>query len=199
MTAVKRPLLHRLGSDERGAYMIELALVMPTFLLLTMGIFDIGVQMYAKAVLSGVVDTAARNNTLEANAQSQTAVDAQVRAAMGQVASYGTLSFSRLSYQNYSDVGKPENFTDSNGNGRRDAGECFQDANNNGSYDNDRGEYGQGGANDAVLYQVTLTYDRIFPLWKMLGQPQSKAITVSTVLRNQPYTNQTDSTVVVCT
>ena len=54
---VRRPGL--LG-DERGAYMIEFAMVMPTFLLLMMGAFDIGMQMYAKAVLSGAVEQAAR-------------------------------------------------------------------------------------------------------------------------------------------
>lgn len=192
-------ILRSLRSDERGAYMIEFALLMPTFLLLVMGIFDLGVQMYAKAVLSGVVDQAARNNTLETNSTSQTSVDAQVTEAMARVASYGAVSFSRLNYQDYNNVGTPENFTDSNGNGVRNPGECFQDANNNGTWDADRGETGQGGANDVVLYRASLTYDRIFPMWKMLGQPQRQVIVVSTVLRNQPYSNQTNSTVVVCT
>ena len=191
--------LRQLRRDERGAYMIEFALVMPTFLLLTMATFDFGMQMYAKAVLAGAVEEAARASTLEASAANQSAVDDKVRAAVGRVASYALLSFDRSAYQDFSSVGKPEDFTDTNGNGVRNPGECYQDANGNGQWDNDRGEHNNGGAGDAVLYRVTMTYDRIFPAWKMLGQPQSKAITVSTVMRNQPYASQTDNTVVRCT
>lgn len=189
----------RLLRDERGAYMIEFAMVMPTFLLLMMGAFDIGMQMYAKAVLSGAVEQAARLNTLETNANSQLAVDQAVRDQVGRVARYGTLSFSRLNYQDFSGVGKPEEFTDTNGNGIRNAGECFQDANGNGTWDSDRGETGQGGANDVVLYKVSLSFARLFPLWKMLGEPQNKTITISTTLRNQPYTNQIFNQQVRCT
>ena len=196
MKLFKRHNLHR---DERGAYMIEFAMIMPTFLLLMMGAFDIGMQMYAKAVLSGAVEQAARLNTLETNASSQSAVDQAVRDQVGRVARYGTLSFSRLNYQDFNAVGKPEDFTDSNGNGVRNPGECYQDANNNGAWDADRGETGQGGANDVVLYRVNLTFDRLFPLWKMLGEPQQKVLTVSTTLRNQPYSNQNTNTVVRCT
>ncbi len=188
-----------LRRDDTGAYMIEFALVMPTFLLLIMGIFDIGVQMYAKAVLAGAVEEAARSSTLEANNSDQSAVDDRVRDAMGTVASYATLSFARQSYNNFSDVAEAEAFTDRNSNGTRDAGECFEDANANGTWDQDHGASGQGGADDVVLYRVTMTYDRIFPLWRMLGEPQAEDITVTTVLRNQPFTNQTDATVAVCT
>lgn len=200
MTCILRRLrradLHR---DERGAYMIEFAMIMPTFLLLMMGAFDIGMQMYAKSVLSGAVEQAARLNTLETNATSQSAVDQAVRDQVGRVARYGTLSFSRLNYSDFSGVGQPEDFTDSNGNGVRNAGECYQDVNGNNSWDADRGETGQGGANDVVLYQVRLTFDRLFPLWKMLGEPQQKVLLVSTTLRNQPYSNQNTTSVVRCT
>lgn len=201
MKLFRQRRLHRpnLLRDQRGAYMIEFAMVMPTFLLLMMGSFDIGMQMYAKAVLSGAVEQAARLNTLETNSSSQTAVDQAVRDQVGRVARYGTLSFSRLNYQDFSGVGKPEDFTDSNGNGVRNAGECYQDVNGNSTWDADRGETGQGGANDVVLYRVNLTFDRLFPLWKMLGEPQQKTLTVSTTLRNQPYTNQNSTSVVRCT
>ena len=201
MKLFRQRRLHRpnLLRDQRGAYMIEFAMVMPTFLLLMMGSFDIGMQMYAKAVLSGAVEQAARLNTLETNSSSQSAVDQAVRDQVGRVARYGTLSFSRLNYQDFSGVGKPEDFTDSNGNGVRNAGECYQDVNGNSTWDADRGETGQGGANDVVLYRVNLTFDRLFPLWKMLGEPQQKTLTVSTTLRNQPYTNQNSTSVVRCT
>lgn len=199
ITRKPRRMLARLRRDNRGAYMLELALILPTFLILMMGIFDIGVQMYAKAVLSGAVEQASRAATLETNNLSQTNVDQEVRDAVGTVASYATLSFQRTNYRNFSDVSQPENFTDSNGNGVRNAGECFEDANGNNQWDADRGGAGQGGADDVVIYRVTMTYDRLFPLWSLLGEPQQEDIRVSTVLRNQPFSAQNSSTQVVCT
>ncbi len=196
---MNRPSIRRLRDDQSGAYMIEFAMILPAFLMLVMGTFDIGMQMYAKSVLAGAVEQAARLNTLETNSSSQTAVDQAVRDQVGRVAQYGTLTFSRLNYQDFSAVGKPEDFTDSNGDGIRNSGECFQDANGNGSWNSDRGDTGQGGANDVVLYRVNLTFDRLFPLWKMLGEPQSKTISIATTLRNQPYGTQSNGTTVVCT
>ncbi len=192
----KRPT-RSLLRDERGAYMIEFAMVLPTFLLLVMGIFDIGMQMYAKSVLAGAVEQAARLNTLETNNTNQTAIDQIVRDQVGRVARYGTLSFSRQNYQDFSSVGQPEKFTDSNSNGVRNSGECFTDSNGNGVWDADSGGSGQGGASDVVVYRANLTFDRLFPLWKMLGEPQRKTITISTVLRNQPFSNQ-NSELVIC-
>ena len=78
MTQLTRTFSRRLRSDERGAYLIELALLLPMFLMLIMGIFDIGIAMYAKSVLAGAVEQAARENTLETSANSQTAIDALV-------------------------------------------------------------------------------------------------------------------------
>lgn len=201
MSSLTRTLrrIRRLRRDENGAYMIEFALIMPAFLMLVMGIFDIGMQMYAKSVLSGAVEQAARLNTLEANASNASVVDQAVRDQVGRVARYGTLNFSRLNYRDFSGVGRQEPFTDSNGNGVRNAGECYTDMNNNSTWDADQGGSGQGGAGDVVLYRVSLTFDRLFPLWKMLGEQQSETITISTVLRNQPYTAQTNNSTVRCT
>lgn len=201
MASLTRTLrrIRLLRRDENGAYMIEFALIMPAFLMLVMGIFDIGMQMYAKSVLAGAVEQAARLNTLEANATNANTVDQAVRDQVGRVARYGTLNFTRLNYRDFSGVGRQEPFTDSNNNGVRNAGECYTDMNNNSTWDADQGGSGQGGAGDVVLYRVSLTFDRLFPLWKMLGEPQSETITISTVLRNQPYTAQTNNSTVRCT
>ena len=192
-------LLRRLRRDTRGAYTIELAMITPVFLLVVMGTFDLGVQMYAKEALAGVVAQAARDSTLETNVNNQSALDQRVRDRMNTIARWGTVSFTRTNYTDFSSVGQAENFTDSNGNGVRNVGECYSDINANGQWDADRGESGQGGANDVVIFRATFTYDRMFPLWRMMGQSQNKSIVMSSAVRNQPYSNQTDNTVVRCT
>ena len=66
-------------------------------------------------------------------------------------------------------------------------GEPFEDANGNGQWDADRGRSGFGGARDAVLYSVNVEYDRFFPIARFIGVSETMDMTVSTVLRNQPY------------
>jgi hypothetical protein len=191
-------LFARLRHDERGAYLLELAMILPAFLMLMMGIFDIGFQMYAKSVLAGAVEQAARASTLESNNLSQTNVDQEVRDAVGDVAAYASLSFSRANYRNFSNIGQREDFTDLDADGVRDPGECFEDRNGNNNWDAvSSGGAGQGGADDVVLYRVTMTYDRLFPLWRMLDESQSEDIVVTTVLRNQPFNVQ--NVQVICT
>ena len=82
---------------------------------------------------------------------------------------------------------RPEDFTDINGDGDCNDGEPFEDVNGNGTWDADRGQSGSGGARDAVLYTVTVTYPRMFPYMKILGFSDTVTARARTVLRNQPY------------
>lgn len=190
MTARAR---RRLGDDDRGATLVEFAFVTPVMLLMLMGFFDLAHQAYAKSVLTGTVTKAARDATLEGGAAAGTALDNAVAREVRKVAGRNaTVAASRLSYTDFRGVGTPERFTDagSPGNNRYDAGECFFDENGNGSWDSDVGRSGQGGAQDAVLYKVIVTYPRLFPMARMLGWTANQQITASTVLRNQPFAGQ---------
>jgi hypothetical protein len=146
-------------------------------------------------VLQGAMQMAARNSTLETGLTSQASIDAyvqnQVKSVIG---SGGTYTFARLSYADFSHVQQSEPYTDSNHNGHYDQGECYQDVNGNGQWDSDMGKTGQGGADDAVLYTITVTYKRLFPMAKMLGWPSNQTIIATTVLRNQPYGAQSTAT-----
>jgi len=44
-----------------------------------------------------------------------------------------------------------------------------------------------GSARDAVLYSVTVSYPRAFPIMKLLGFSPTVTTRSRTVLRNQPY------------
>ncbi len=196
---MRRAFLRRLRRSEQGNAIVEFALTAPVFLLILMGIFDFSWQIYGKQVLQGAVSKAARDSTLESHAANQAALDAKVREKVQDVFKSGTVTFVRKSYDSYSEVGQPEAFTDSNKNGRYDSGECFEDVNGNSSWDADRGATGNGGAEDVVLYTATLEIERVLPVWKMLGQPQTSRIQATTVLRNQPYNAATSTKRVICT
>jgi hypothetical protein len=189
----------RLRRDRRGAAILEFALTAPVFLLLLMGIFDFGWQLYARQVLQGAMSKAARDSTLEANMASQTALDARVETAVKNVFRQATVDFSRKTYDSFDAVGSPEPFVDKPPlNGKYDIGECFEDINGNGKWDADRARGGNGGADDVVLYTATMTFDRVLPVWNILGQSKTVTLTETTVLRNQPFTIGTDANPVKC-
>ena len=56
------------------------------------------------------------------------------------------------------------------------------------------------GAGAVTLYTMTVTYPRLFPIWRFIGVPNSQSISASTLLKNQPYATQsTTDPVTVCT
>lgn len=191
MRQARSPLLRRLASDERGATIVEFAIVVPSFLLLLFGIFDVGQAIYAQSVLQGAMQDAGRDAGLESGADQSDAINAYVREQTAPIV-FGDPEYTvvRSNYQTFSDVGRPEDFTDSNDNNSYDPDECFTDENDNGEWDPDVGKDGIGGANDVAVYTVNVEYDRVFPLWKLIGLSSKTELSASTTLRNQPYGSQ---------
>jgi hypothetical protein len=101
-----------------------------------------------------------------------------------------TYEIKRVNYYTFADVGRPEDFTDKNGNDAYDANECFTDENASGEWEGDVSKDGLGGANDVVLYTVNVSYDRVFPIWTLIGGTQRTTVSARTILRNQPFGKQ---------
>lgn len=197
---MNRLLLKRFAADTRGLTIIEFAFIAPTLLVLMMGTFDLGFRAYATSVLQGEVQKAARDATLETGSTAGTALNARVQSQVSRVISNGTWTFTRKSYSSFTRAGQAENFTDSNGNGVRDAGECFQDENGNGNWDADVGLNGQGTSDDIVMYTASVSFPRLFPMYGLLGWSPNQTISATTTLRNQPYGTQVNYAVTaICT
>lgn len=179
-----------LASNQDGVTVIEFALISPVLIMLLMGTYDVAYQLYASSVLQGAIQKAGRDSTIEGAASSISTIDQKVADTVRFVVPNATMTFQRKSYTNFSNVAKPEDFTDVNNNGSCDLGEVYEDANGNGIWDADRGKTGQGGAKDAVLYSITVTYPRPLAVAKMIGLSENITIKTETVLRNQPYGSQ---------
>lgn len=190
MRAAKPTLLRRLAGDDRGATIVEFAIVAPVFIVLLLGIFDFGHMVYAQSVLQGAVHAAGRDSGLESGADFMDRIDEKVRGQVGNIVPHGSVLTSRTNYESFNDVNKPEDFVDANGNGAYDGNECFTDVNENGQWDEDRGLEGLGGADDVVLYTATLEYDRLVPLFRFVGGAERRTMAASTILRNQPFGDQ---------
>jgi len=161
---------------------------------LLLGAFDISHTLYSRAVLQGIVQKTARDSTLESNTDSaaQTVLDNRVRAQASALANNATITITRRYYRDYTSAAtaQAEAWTDTNHNGTCDSGEPYQDSNQNSSWDRDGGNSGQGGAKDATLYTVTMSFPRMFPAAAFIGGSTTTTISAATVLRNQPYGDQ---------
>lgn len=192
--------MRRLWRDRGGAALVEFALVLPVMLLMGMGLCEMAYQAYMQAILTGAVQKAGRDSTVE-SANTST-IDNAVLQAVKNI--NGNAAFvsgypMRKSYASFGYI-SPESFVDSNGNGVRDPGECFTDVNGNGIWDADPGVSGNGGAGDTVLYTVSITYTRLFPLGFWLGWGKTATLSASTILKNQPWAMQTaTAATTVCT
>jgi hypothetical protein len=150
-------------------------------------------------MLQGSLQQAARASTIEGAQNQITSIDAIISNSVHRVVPEASVTFARKSYTNFSDVGTPEDYTDSNKDNACDNNEPYEDSNGNGTWDSDRGKIGNGGARDAVLYTVTMTYPRAFPLIELIGVPATVSTAATTVLRNQPFKKQeVSSTVGYC-
>jgi Flp pilus assembly protein TadG len=182
--------LRSLRRDRRGATIIEFAIILPVLMMMLMGLFDLMFQFYAQSILTGAVQKAARDSAIEGGADSTAAIDAKVLDRMRALVTVTDHDSQRRSYKSFASI-KPEVFYDNNDNNRFDAGDCFDDINANGEWDVDPGATGQGGADDVTVYTFSVSYDRVFPVMKLLGRSQSVTLPAQTLLKNQPYRQQT--------
>lgn len=192
--------LRTLRRDQRGVTIVEFAIVAPVMALMLLGFLEIAYQVWTRATLNGAVEQAGRLSALESGISQQSAIDDVVRLTVHDVAPQASFTFQRRSYTDFNSVNRPEDYTDSNGNGFYNAGECFSDVNGNGQWDSDRGITGQGGADDVTEYTVTMRYPWLMPMPSLLGWDDENVVTARTILKNQPYDDQAQLTpTVICT
>lgn len=189
-----RRLLSRLRRDRRGATVVEFAIVAPVMGLVLLGSFDVGHTLYMRATLQGILQKAARDSTLEDSTDTnvQATLDNKIITQVKALANNSTISITRRYYRTFSaaSAAKAETWTDTDHNGTCNGGEPYEDANLNNTWDKDGGDAGQGGAKDAVLYTVNVSYPRFFPLYNFIGGSHTTKVSASTVLKNQPYGDQ---------
>jgi Flp pilus assembly protein TadG len=201
MTSFSIRALMRLRKDQKGAALMEFALVAPTFILLVMGGLEAGHSLYVRAVLQGAVQKAARDSALEGSVVGgvQASIDTKVRDQIFNAYNIEP-TFSRRYYRSFEKAAsaQAEPFTDTPAsagvagqpNGLCDRGEAFTDNNNNSTWDRDGADAGQGGPEDKVVYTATMSYPTLFGMAGLLGFSNTQTVSASTVVGNQPYGDQ---------
>jgi Flp pilus assembly protein TadG len=176
--------------DRRGVSAVEFGMTAPILFLMISGTLDMAQGYYVNTVLQGAVNAAARKSSLQTGQTDSATLDGLVSSMIKYAMPKATVTFVRKNYAEFSAVGMPEDFTDTNKNGKYDATECFVDMNSNSLWDADMGKSGLGGANDVVVYTVTVNYKRMFGFGKVLGLPDSQIVHGTTILKNQPFATQ---------
>lgn len=192
-----------LAEDSRGATILEFGLIAPTLCLLLIGAFDVGHTLYMQSVLDGAVQKAARDGTLQSAAGASSlprdALDQLVRNQILPLNKNATIEFNRRFYRTFTDAAaaKHEDFVDTADTSspyhdeKCNNGETFTDSNNNGVFDRDGADsIDHAGARDNVVYTVTVSYPRMFPLDRFIGGSGTTKLTASTILSNQPFGDQ---------
>jgi Flp pilus assembly pilin Flp len=184
----------RLASDRSGVTVVEFGIVAPVMGLLLVGGLDMAHTLYMRAALEGAVQKTGRDSALESGTQRNVdgALDAKVEKQVHELDRAATFKATRRYYRTFSDAAaaREEAFTDSNGNHTCDASEPYLDTNSNLHWDKDGGDDGQGGAKDRVLYTVEISYPRLLPVVGWLGFSPTVEMKATTVLENQPYSDQ---------
>lgn len=182
------PWVRRLARAESGIAITEFGLIAPVFFLMLIGLYDITHMAYARSVFNGAVERAARAAALEGG--DPAAVDEMVRRLINPVMPGVEVETTRSSYFDFADIGRPEQFTDGNGNDTCDNDEAYIDENGSGTWEEDIGEAGNGGASDVVVYTVTASYEPLFKVPFMSKAWNTRTITASTIKKNQPFGDQ---------
>ncbi|AEG48251.1 hypothetical protein Sphch_0556 [Sphingobium chlorophenolicum L-1] len=184
-------LHHRLAADQRGASVPEFAMILMPLCLILFGGLEMGYQIYVRSVTLGALERASRLSTIQT--VNSTAVEADIEATIKRIVPSATISTSKSSFYQYSNINAMERLTkDVNNNGTLDSGDCWEDVDNNGSRNvATTGLNGIGGADDIVRYNTVVTYNRILPLYRFIGIGNTATLTASTMMRRQPYEVQT--------
>lgn len=183
--------LRRFYRDRDGVTAIEFALIAPVLSFMIMGMVELSLIMFAQSVMDSAVLTASRLGKTgyeegSGVTREETIMNA-LNARAGALLNVANVSISQLSYAQFDQIGDPEPFTDTNGNGIRDEGENYTDVNTNGQYDDDMGAESAGGAGEVVVYTVTYPWPIFTPLLSGFFSGGGVTLTSRTVVLNEPY------------
>lgn len=175
----------------RGVALTEFALSAPILFLAVMGVIELAMMMFVTTLMEGGLREAARFGITGYTPPGVTRED-RIREIVAEhmvgLIDASAITITQLIYPSFSDVGKPEPFGDTNGNGSYDAGEPYTDVNGNGQWDADMGAAGIGGPGDIVLYTVKADWSTLTPyMAPLFGADGGVPLKASVVVRNEPY------------
>lgn len=158
-------------------------MLLPVLCLIIIGTMEVGYKIYAVSVSNGAIREAARMASTGEYTGAQ--IDNHVTQHIRAFRKDAGVSIVKKSYSDFTGVGLPEPVTS----GSIASGTyCFDDINNSGSWEDDRGTTGMGNAEDVIYYEVTATYPTLFKFTeKVLKFNGTTTIKLNTIVSNEPF------------
>ncbi len=181
--------IRRFVANTKGVSAIQFAILAPIFILAMIAGVQIGIVLIIENALEGAAREASRYAIVDANdSQGSNILQAVGKTAQdlsGGIIRPENLFINIKAYDEISDMGRPEPYDDTNGDGQYNIGETYDDMNGNGQWDEDRGDSGSfGKPGAAVVYEIGYTYDTIIPIFNFSPLVDIKA---RTVVVNEDY------------
>lgn len=177
------------AKDNRGNAMVEFGLVAPLLLAIIFGIIEFSGIVFAQTLLEGGASQASRfgiiGSTPGGSSRDEAIRDIIAENAFG-IIDADAVRVETLIYESFASVGQAEPFDDANGNGTHDENEGFQDVNGNGEHDDDQGKSGAGNGDEVVLYRLTYDWDIMVPIFRPFFGDQF-VLQAATAVRNEPF------------
>jgi Flp pilus assembly pilin Flp len=159
--------------SQRGAAVLEFALVLPLVLIMILGTIDVGLETMLDGALDRGASAASRVGVTVAvppGTNRDDLIYATVWDQVGQfVQNKSQLTVSTMTYPTFSNIGQPEPCNDDS---YKNTGTCtgsYSDINANGHWDADMGASGAGGYGAIVRYQIKISGTTFTGILKLLG------------------------------
>lgn len=175
-------------ADRAGGATVEFAFVAVPLFTFLVGLMELTVAMFVGNLLEGAMLQASRYGITGAAADGLTRDERVVQIVRENTFGFVDLqkaAFTTLVYSAFENIGRPEPFADTNGDGAYTAGEGFSDINGNGQWDADMGGAGLGGPGDIVVYRIEYTWGVVTPF--VARFMPDVVHTSSIAVRNEPF------------
>jgi len=183
--------IRRFARAREGVAAMEFAIAAPVVTLSIAGLIELSMVLFVTSLMEGGIRDASRfgiTGYVPPNTTRQAQIQKIISDATIGLIDMSTALIDTKVYPSFNDVGKPEPYTDANGNGHYDVGETYTDINGNGQWDADMGQEGLGGPGDIVLYTVTADWRLLTPLLApIIGSGRNMHLSASVAVRNEPY------------
>lgn len=180
--------LRQLIKAKSGATAVEFAIISAPMVLVLTAILELSMITFVDSALESAALQASRFGTTGANNSGNTRREEVMRILKENTFGFvdqNNTQLKTLVYPSFNSIGKPEPYTDSNGNGQYDSGEPYSDINGNNQWDDDMGAAGLGGPSDVVVYHVIHDWGVLVPLLKPIVD--GLTLEASVAVRNEPY------------
>jgi len=183
--------LRALSGDRSGSALVEFAVAAPVVVLILVGVLEMALMGFVAIMLEASLREAARFGFTGQDPGAGSREAQILEIVRDNTLGLVTIEDAHVTVSNFptfESISAGEPYEDANGNGSWDDGESYTDFNGNGTRDGDAGSPGAGGGEDIVLYEIAVEWRMLTPLiGDIVGNSGLVPLEASIAVRNEPF------------